>query len=119
MLHDIGENPDQINVSQNTSRDYLINGVSVRGEDCKSVLKRLMKQDPDYVIRFKVDNDMLFGDYMVIVTSAFEALNELKDEFAMEKYSKHLEQVCSDEEVKDIYEHFPFRFFEESDDLLR
>ena len=110
------DSPHQINVSQNTSKDYLINGVSVRGEDCKSVLKRLMKQDPDYVIRFKVDNDMLFGDYMVIVTSAFEALNELKDEFAMEKYSKHLEQVCSDEEVKDIYEHFPFRFFEESDD---
>ena len=113
MLHDIGENPDQINVSQNTSRDYLINGVSVRGEDCKSVLKRLMKQDPDYVIRFNVNDDMLYGDYMVIVTSALEALNELKDEFAMEKYSKHLEQVCSYEEVKNINEHFPFRFFEE------
>ncbi len=113
MLHNIGENPDQINVSQNTSRDYLINGVSMRGEDCKSVLKRLMKQDPDYVIRFNVNDDMLYGDYMVIVTSALEALNELKDEFAMEKYSKHLEQVCSYEEVKNINEHFPFRFFEE------
>lgn len=119
MLHDIGDNPDQINVSQNTSRDYLINGVSMRGEGCKSVLKRLMQQDPNYVIRFKVNEDMLYGDYMVILTTAFEALNELKDEYAMGKYSKHLEQVCSDEEVKDINDHFPFRFFEESDDLLR
>ena len=107
------ESPHQINVSQNTLRDYLINGVSVRGEDCKPVLKRLMQQNPDYVIRFNVDGEMLYGDYMVILTSAFEALNELKDEYAMEKYSKHLEQVWSDEEMKDINEHFPFRFFEE------
>ena len=110
----LNESFHQINVSQNASRDYLINGVSVRGEDCKAELKQLMLQDPDYVIRFKVADDMLYGDYMVIVTSAFEALNELKDEYAMEKYSRHLEQVCSDEEVKDVNEHFPFRFFEEN-----
>ncbi len=106
------DSPHQIYVSQSASRDYLVNGVSVSAEDCKPVLKQLMQQDPDYVIRFKVDEEMLYGDYMVILTSAFEALNELKDEYAMEKYSKHLEQVCSDEEVKDINEHFPFRFFE-------
>ena len=46
-------------------------------------------------------------------------IGELKDEYAMEKYAKHLNQVFNDEEEKDIHEHFPFRFFEESDDLLR
>lgn len=113
------DSPHQINVSQGVLETFLINGISVSVEDCKPVLKRLMQQDPNYVIRFKVNEDMLYGDYMVILTTAFEALNELKDEYAMGKYSKHLEQVCSDEEVKDINEHFPFRFFEESDDLLR
>ena len=110
---------NQINVSQIASDTYSINGESVKGVDCKPMLKQLMQQDPNYVIRFKVDDDMLYGDYMVIVTSAFEALNELKDEYAMEKYAKHLNQVFNDEEEKDIHEHFPFRFFEESDDLLR
>ena len=113
------DSPHQIYVSQNMSRDYLINGVSVSGEDCKPVLKRLMQQDPDYVIRFNVDEEMLYGDYMIIVTSAFEALNELKEEYAMDKYSKHWDQVYEYEEQIDIRDHFPFRFFEESDDLLR
>ena len=119
MLHNIGDNPGQIKVNQIASDLYLVNGVTVKGQDCKAVLKLLMQQDPNYVIRFKVDDDMLYGDYMVIVTSAFEALNELKDEYAMEKYAKHWNQVFNDEEEKDIHEHFPFRFFEESDDLLR
>ena len=118
-LEEISNSPNQINVSRIASDAYSVNGVSVRGEDCKSVLKRLMKQDPDYVIRFKVDDDMLYGDYMVIVTSAMEALDELKEEYAMDKYSKHWDQVYEYEEQIDIRDHFPFRFFEESDDLLR
>ena len=107
------DSPHQINVSQNMSKDFLINGVSVRDEDCKPVLKRLIQQDPDYVIRFKEGEDMLYGDYMVIVTSAMEALDELKDEYAMEKYSKHWDQLYSDEALEEVYYRFPFRLFEE------
>lgn len=112
-LNVLCESPHQINVSQSASRDYLVNGVSVSAEDCKPVLKQLMQQDPDYVIRFKVDKEMLYGDYMVIVTSAMEAQDELKDEYAMEKYSKHWDQLYEYEEQIDIRDHFPFRFFEE------
>ena len=50
---------------------------------------------------------------MVIVTSAMEAQDELKDEYAMEKYSKHWDQLYEYEEQIDIRDHFPFRFFEE------
>ena len=74
------DSPHQINVCQGMSGSFLINGVSVRDEDCKLVLKRLIQQDPDNVIRLKVDDDMLYGDYMEIVTSAMEALDELKEE---------------------------------------
>ena len=106
-------NPCQIKVCQSASDTYMVNGISVKGRDCKDVLKRLIQKDLDYVIRFKVDDDMLYGDYMLVVCSAKEALNELKDEYAMEKYSKHLEQIWSDEELKDINDHYPFRFIEE------
>ena len=107
--------PHQINVNQDMSGSFLINGVSVRGEGCKPMLKRFIQQDPDYVIRLKVDDEMLYGDYMFIVTSAKEALDELMGEYAAEKYSRHLDQVWSDEEGRDIRERFPFRFFEEGD----
>lgn len=109
----VGEIPNQIVVTPLGSETYDINGALVEGADCKSVFKDLIQQDLDYVICFKMDEEMLYGDYMVIVTSAMEALDELKDEYAMEKYSKHWNQISSDEEVREILDHFPFRFFEE------
>jgi biopolymer transport protein ExbD len=112
-LESVQEIPNQIVVMPKGAEIYEINGITTKGEECKFILKQLMQQDSDYVIRFKVDNDMLYGDYMVIVTSAMEALDELKDEYAMEKYSKHWDQLYEYEEQIDIRDHFPFRFFEE------
>jgi len=113
----VGEIPNKIVVTPLGSETYDINGALVEGSDCKSVLKGLIQQDLDYIIRFKVDGEMLYGDYMTVMASAMEALNELKDEYAMEKYSKHLDQVYQYEEEMEIHNHFPFRFFEERDGL--
>ena len=55
---------------------------------------------------------MLYGDYITVMASVREALNELKDEYAIEKYLKHWEQLSPDEE-EEVYYRFPFRFFEE------
>lgn len=111
----VGEIPNQIVVMSLGSETYDINGALVEGADCKSVFKDLIQQNLDYVIRLKVDEEMLYGDYVAVMASALEALDELKDEYAMEKYLKHWDQVYLYEEEKEIHDHFPFRFFEESD----
>ncbi len=113
MLDGVCTIPNQINVVSIGLDAYEINGVLAKGEDSKSMLKGLMQQDLNNVIRFKMDDAMLFDDYIVIVISALEALEELKDEYAMEKYLKHLDEVDLYEEEKEIHDHFPFRFFEE------
>ena len=107
--------PNQISVIQTGVDRYEINGISVSGADCKSVFMGLIQQDLDYIIRFKVTDDMTFADYMLVLTSAWEVVQELKEEYAIEKYSKHLDQVFSDEEELDLRNHFPFRFFEEKE----
>lgn len=110
----VGEIPNQIVVTPLGSETYEINGVLVEGADCKSVFKDLIQQNLDYVIRLKVDEEMLYGDYVAVMASALETLDDLKDEYAMEKYLKHWGQVYLYEEEKEIHDHFPFRFFEES-----
>ena len=66
----------------------------------------------NYIIRFKVDDEMLYGEYITVMASVMEALNDLKEEYAMERYMKHWTQLSPDEE-EEVYCRFPFRFFEE------
>lgn len=108
----VGEIPNQIIVTSLGAEAYNVNGTLVEGTECKSIFKDLIQQDLDYIIRFKVDDEMLYGDYITVMASVREALNELKDEYAIEKYLKHWEQLYPDEE-EEIYYRFPFRFFEE------
>lgn len=109
------EIPNKINIQHIGLETFEINGVSVKGEACKPMLKDLIQKDLDYIILFQMDGDMTFGDYMQIVISAREAIEELKDEYAMENFSKHLYQVFSDEEDEEIRRRFPFRYFEVSE----
>ena len=108
----VGEVPNQIIVTSLGAETYYVNGTLVEGTECKTVFKDLIRQDLDYIICFKVDDEMLYGDYISVMASVMEALNELKEECAMERYSKHWEQLYPDEE-KEIYNRYPFRFFEE------
>ena len=55
---------------------------------------------------------MLYGEYITVMASVMEALNDLKEEYAMERYMKHWTQLSPDEE-EEVYYRFPFRFFEE------
>lgn len=108
----VGEIPNQIIVTSLGAETYDVNGTLVEGAECKTIFKELIRQNLDYIIRFKVDDEMLYGDYITVMASVREALNELKDEYAIEKYLKHWEQLYPDEE-EEIYYRFPFRFFEE------
>ena len=111
-LNRSNEIPNQINVKWTGLNTYEINGVSVKGEACKPVLKDLIQKDLDYLILFQMDAEMPYGDYMSIITMTWEIVEELREEYAMEKYSKHLDQVFNDEELEEIESCFPFRYFE-------
>ena len=112
-IEDVSEISNQIVVMPKGTGTFEINGVTTEGKECKAKFRDLIQQDLNYIIRFKMDEELLYGDYMEIVTSAMEALDELKDEYAMEKYLKHWNQLYSDEALEEINSRFPFRFFEE------
>ena len=113
---DVSEIPNQIVVMPKGIGTFEINGVTTEGKECKARFKDLIRQDLNYIIRFKVDDEMLYGDYITVMASAMEALNDLKEEYAMERYLKHWAQLYPEEE-EEVYYRFPFRFFEEKDAL--
>lgn len=116
---DVSVIPNQIVVMPKGIGTFEINGVTTEGKECKARFKDLIRQDLNYIIRFKVDDEMLYGDYINVMASAMEALNDLKEEYALERYLKHWNQISSDEKVKEINEHLPFRFFEESEMVIQ
>lgn len=109
---DVSEIPNQIVVMPKGIGTFEINGVTTEGKECKARFKDLIRQDLNYIIRFKVDDEMLYGDYITVMASAMEALNDLKEEYAMERYLKHWAQLYPEEE-EEVYYRFPFRFFED------
>ena len=109
---DVPEIPNQIVVMPKGIRTFEINGVTTEGKECKARFKDLIRQDLNYIIRFKVDDEMLYGDYITVMASAMEALDDLKEEYAMEKYLKHWGQLYPDEEEEICYL-VRCRFFEE------
>lgn len=108
----VGEIPNQIIVTSLGAETYDVNGTLVEGTECKTIFKDLIRQDLNYIIRFKVDDEMLYGEYITVMASAMEALNDLKEEYAIERYMKHWTQLNPDEE-EEIYYRFQFRFFED------
>lgn len=108
----VGEIPNQIMVTSHGAEIYDVNGNLVEGTECKTIFKDLIRQDLNYIIRFKMDDEMLYGDYITVMASAMEALNDLKEEYAMERYLKHWAQLYPEEE-EEVYYRFPFRFFED------
>ena len=109
---DVSEIPNQIVVMPKGIGTFEINGVTTEGKECKARFKDLIRQDLNYIIRFKVGDEMLYGDYITVMASAMEALNDLKEEYAMERYLKHWAQLYPEEE-EEVYYRFPFRFFED------
>ena len=111
-IEDVSEIPNQIVVMPKETGTFEINGVTTEGKECKAKFRDLIQQDLNYIIRFKVDEEMLYSDYITVMASAMEALNDLKEEYAMERYLKHWVQLYPEEE-EEVYYRFPFRFFEE------
>ena len=111
-IEDVSEIPNQIVVMPKETGTFEINGVPTEGKECKAKFRDLIQQDLNYIIRFKVDEEMLYSDYITVMASAMEALNDLKEEYAMERYLKHWVQLYPEEE-EEVYYRFPFRFFEE------
>lgn len=117
-LERVGKFSNQIVVRQISTSQIAINDVSVNCEEFKPALKHLIQSDLDYVVCLQVDDDMLFADYMFVVTSTKEILNELAEEYALENYSTPLFRLEYYKE-EEVLRQYRFCFFEINDALSK
>lgn len=110
--------PNQIDVCRISSNQYMVNGLAVKQDEVKPMLKRMIEKDLDYAVCFSVGDEMPFADYMLVVTSIKEVVDELAEEYALENYSMSLNSLDYNIE-SEIRRMFPLCLFEKNDSLLQ
>lgn len=89
----------------------FINDSLVKFDQVKVLVKRQISQNTDYIIRYFVDDCIVFSDYYRVLSSIKEAINELRNEYAERTYFKQYD-LLGYEEQNEVRQKFPFRIFE-------
>ena len=105
-----------IEINQSTLGKCFINGKPIENDKIKQTIKHLIINDSDYIIKFHVNDSVVFSDYFKIVSYSREVINELRNEYSQETYSKQYEWLDYKEE-KEVKRKFPLRIFELTTDF--
>lgn len=98
--------------------DYVINDSLVKTNKIKDTINKLIKPNSDYIIKFYVSDNATFLDYFRILSSTKDAINELRNEFSEERYSKQYDLLDFEEKIE-VTQKYPLRIFEITTDLKK
>lgn len=112
------EFPNRIELSCKSSEILEINGKSYDIKIAKNVLKKLIQNDLDYVIRLNVGYSMRYYDYFNALLLSREAVDEVKADCAAEYFGKPIEEI-SEDELQEMSRLVPFRFAEYYEGFLQ
>ena len=101
-----------------TASDFLINDSLIKTNQIKNTIKRLIQQNSDYIIKFDVNDNVDFSDYFKVLSYAKEAVNELRKEYSVKKYSKQYDLLDYGEK-KEVRQKISFRIFEITTELKK
>ena len=107
-----------IEINQSTLGKCIINGEPVENDKIKQTIKHLIINDSDYIIKFHVNDSVVFSDYFKVISCSREVINELRNEYSQETYSKQIEWLDYEEE-KEVKRKFPLRIFELTTDFKK
>ncbi len=82
---------NQIKLSHSGEKDLiLINGKLVHYDTLVENLKSNIKRNTDYIIKYHFSDSLDFGTYIKVISSTKVAIQELREEYSVEKFLKEL-----------------------------
>jgi biopolymer transport protein ExbD len=97
---------------------YKINGKPYLVENIKQTIKEKIKWNPNYVVRFNINDNIDFSAYFNIISKTKEAVNELRNEYALTNYSTEFENL-EVEQMDRTIEKYELRIFEITNDMKK
>jgi hypothetical protein len=98
-----------ITVLTTGKNQIILNGNFVNEEDLKSTLSGFIKTNKsNHLIKFEADQKTSYNFYLKVQEGISSVYNDLRDEWAKEKYNKSYNELNEDEQ-KEMREVYPFR----------
>ena len=110
------ENIITLKLSDNSK--CLFNDTIIEYSKLKNTIKNSVLQNPDYIIRFYINENASFASYIRIVSGIKQAIDELRNEFSLKNFSKEFEKL-KEEQQEQIYKKFKFALLELTDDISK
>ncbi|MDQ2177054.1 biopolymer transporter ExbD [Marinifilum sp. D714] len=118
IYDDINRTQNIIEIKQGTSGKCFINDKTVENDKIKQILKHLITNDLDYIIKFHVNDSVEFSDYFRVISYSREVINELRNEYSKETYSEQFDWLDYEKE-KEVKRKYPLRIFELTTDFKK
>ena len=88
-----------------------INGRTCPRKDFYSKIKQAVEKQDNYLMLFSVNENMIFGDYIFVLTEYKRAVNAIRNEYAMKNYSAEYAEL-EVEKAKIVQRKIPLRLIE-------
>ena len=70
-----------------------INNIACSSKDFYSKIKQQIEEHENYLLLFTVDNEMIFADYIFVLSEFRKAIAAIRNEYAMKHYSLEFENL--------------------------
>jgi len=100
-----------IEIKQNNSGQTFINNELIADAQIKEHLQKLMEQKPDYIIKYEINDEVHFADYLKIHIVLRKIINEFRELYAQRTYGKSFYSL-SREERRKVRDKYPTRIID-------
>lgn len=111
LFNSLEKYSNQIEINGFEINGCFVNNAFIEYADLTESLIRQIALDTNFIISLHIDNKTNFSSYIKVITSASEAIMELRNLYSLKRYSSEYYYLEPDEQSK-ISEKYPVRIFE-------
>ena len=107
-----------IEVSNTDAGEFVVNGKPILVENLKQEMKELINRNPNYYVKFYINNNVDFSVYFNLISKTKEAVDALRNEYSTLSFSKNFDDL-NDEEMSETVNKYGFRIFEITNEMKK
>lgn len=105
-----------INLKLSDNNKCFIKDTIIEYSKLKNTIKNSVLHNPDYIIRFSISDNASFESYIRIVSGIKQAIDELRNDYALKNFSKKFENL-REEQQDQILKKYKFSLIELTDSI--
>lgn len=106
-----------IKINQEESDVFYINDSHVEVYEIKKTIKNLIQEEPNYIIKFYINDEDNFSSYFKVLSFTKEAIDDLRNEYYLKEKIKEKKGEFYDA-TKELTKKYPYRIYEVTKEMI-